>query len=78
MVKGGSPATDFGLRGWASVTTIFYHSLRLVTFKSDIRGTNRHRRAFKIATGHPPLPLGTPVVLWTGLSLRSRDGSPSS
>jgi hypothetical protein len=56
MVKGGSPATDFGLRGWASVTTIFYHSLRLVTFKSDIRGTIRHRRAFKIATGVPPLP----------------------
>jgi hypothetical protein len=23
MVKSGGPATDFGLRGWASVTTIF-------------------------------------------------------
>ena len=45
------PRHRLGLRGWASVTTIFYHSLLLVTFKSDIRGTTRHRRAFKIATG---------------------------
>jgi hypothetical protein len=51
MVKSGSPRHRLGLRSWASVTTIFYHSLLLVTFKSDIRGTTWHRRAFKIATG---------------------------
>jgi len=77
MVKGGSPATDFGLRGWASVTTIFYHSLLLVTFKSDIRGTTRHRRAFKIATGHPSSP-GHAGSLVDWAVTRPRDGSPFS
>ena len=61
MVKGGGPATDFGLRGWASVTTIFITPcvwLRLNLTYGERFGIAVH----SILLPATPLPLGTPVV----------------